>query len=464
MTTAESAGSPSAIATTTTAESRRSRVDLAGRRDLEAIVRAAIAAVDPRRLVSERIDRRGDLVRLDLGDDALRLRTGNLWIAGAGKAAVAMARGVLDVLPEARGVVVAPRRPRGGRVGGIEVLRGNHPVPGQASFEATASLLRRLRRRPPDDVILLLLSGGASALLARPSPGIDRADKRRLGKILLRCGADIALANAVRKHVSAIKGGGLLRLAAPRRVLTLALSDVPGDRLDTIGSGPGVPDPTSYEEAWTGLEALGALDALPGSVRRRLRSGLLGRANAPETVKPDAPEAAGSLGSVIGSNALALRAAASEARRRGYRVRLRRRLLRGEAAGAGEQFAAGLGGIEGPTCVLAGGETTVRVEGGAGGRGGRCQEFALAAAAELAGGPWSLLAAGTDGVDGETPAAGGFADGGTVARMGRDRLATALRRHDSHTLLASVGDDWRIGPTGTNVMDIVAAVARPPAR
>lgn len=398
---------------------------------------------------------------LDLGAKSLAVRAGNLWVAGAGKASVAMARGLLDVVPEARGVVVAPRRPGRGGLGGIEVLRGDHPVPGRASFEATANLVRRLRRRPPEDVVLLLLSGGASSLLSRPCPGVTRADKRRLGQILLRCGADIALTNAVRKHVSAIKGGGLLRLAAPRRIVTLALSDVPGDRIDTIGSGPGVADPTSYGDAWMGLEALGALDSLPSSVRRRLRRGLLGRANAPETVEPGTTEAARGFSCIIGSNALALRAAAAEARRLGYRVKLRRRLLRGEAALAGADFAAGLGGVEVPTCILAGGETTVRVEEGAGGRGGRCQEFALAAASRLEGGPWSLLAAGTDGVDGATPAAGAFADGGSVARMGRHRLVAALAGHDSHTLLSTVGDDWRIGATGTNVMDVVAAVAHP---
>lgn len=429
------------------------------RADLEAIYRAGVEAVDPARLISQRVSREGSGIRIDLGDRFLRVPAGRLWVAGAGKAAVAMAEAVAEIAPEAAGTVIAPRG-RGrlpGAAGRIEILRGSHPVPDRWSFQATDRLLQRLRRRPRADTVLFLLSGGASALLARPAAGISRRDKTLLGRHLLRCGADISLTNAVRKHVSAVKGGGLLRAAAPRRVVTLALSDVIGDALATIGSGPTVPDPSTFEDAWDGLEALGALAGLPGAVRRRLAAGRDGHDAIPETVKPGTTEARTAIASVIGSNRLALRAAAREARRRGYRVRTLRRPLRGEAAREAAEFVQALGDVAGPTCVLAGGETTVRVD-DATGRGGRCQEFAVAAMAGLQGGSWSLLAAGTDGIDGQTDAAGGFADGRSRRRAGARRVTRALQEHDAGTLLAELGDVLITGPTGTNVMDLVVAL------
>lgn len=429
------------------------------RADLEAIYRAGVAAVDPARLISEHVSREGQRVRIDVGDRCLRIAPQRLWVAGAGKAAAAMAAAVAEIAPDSSGVVIAPRGhgrlPRA--AGTIEILRGSHPVPDRWSFDATERLLRRLGRRPPTDTVLFLLSGGASALLSRPAVGISRRDKTLLGRHLLRCGADISLTNAVRKHVSAVKGGGLLRAAAPRRVVTLALSDVIGDALPTIGSGPTVPDPSTYDDAWRGLEALDALDGLPRAVRRRLVAGREGDAAAPETVKPGSAAARAAIAAVVGSNQLALRAAAGEARRRGYRVRTLRRPLRSEAAEEARSFVAALGEADAPTCVLAGGETTVRV-GAATGRGGRCQEFAVAAMEGLDGGSWSLLAAGTDGIDGQTDAAGGFADGRSRRRAGARRVTRALREHDAGTLLAELGDALITGPSGTNVMDVVVAL------
>lgn len=391
----------------------------------------------------------------------VRLPRGQVWVAGAGKAAVAMAAAAADLLPEARGCVIAPGDGAVAatrRVGRIRVVRGSHPVPDGRSFRATSALLRSLAARPRTDAVLFLLSGGASALLERPAEGLTPADLTRLGAVLLRCGADITLVNAVRKHVSAVKGGGLLRLASPRRVVTLALSDVPGDDLATIGSGPTVGDPSTFEAACAGLEAARAWDDLPRRVQERLQAGR--RGELPETVEPGSRLARRSPAAVIGSNRLALRAAAREARRRGYRVRTLRRPLAGEASAESQRFCAALPDVGEPTCVLAGGETTVRV-GTAAGRGGRNQELALASVVPLAGRPWSLLAAGTDGVDGPTPAAGGFADGTSLRRAGRRRLERALAEHDSHPLLSSLGDTLVTGPTGTNVMDLLLAVRRP---
>ncbi|MBM4268739.1 MAG: DUF4147 domain-containing protein, partial [Deltaproteobacteria bacterium] len=262
-------------------------------------------------MVTDRLRRQADRLTIDLGTSRLVRPAASIWVAGAGKAAVAMARAVSGVIPEAEGVVVAPlASDRPLRIGRIEAVRGSHPVPDEASYRAAAKLLRRLAERPARDTVLLLLSGGASALLASPPAGVRRTDKGALARVLLRCGADIELMNTVRKHVSRVKGGGLLRLAHPRLVVTLALSDVVGDSLSTIGSGPGLPDPTTYTEALAGLERLGAVGALPPRVRRRLEAGRAGRPSAPETLKPSAPEARRAQGAVIGSNRTAIRAAA----------------------------------------------------------------------------------------------------------------------------------------------------------
>ncbi|MDG2306170.1 MAG: DUF4147 domain-containing protein [Candidatus Binatia bacterium] len=437
------------------------------RADLEAIYRAGVEAVAPGHLIRRHVRRAGGRIEVDLGTRRFRVPVGELWVAGAGKAAAAMAEAIADLAPEARGLVIAPRGRTGARtrrVGRIDILPGSHPVPDRLSFASTEALLRRLRRRPPTDTVLFLLSGGASALLARPTRGVGERDKVRLGRLLLKCGADIGLMNAVRKHVSSVKGGGVLRAAAPRRVLTLALSDVIGDPLPTIGSGPTVADPSTFEEAWRGLAALGVLGDLPVAVRRRLEAGCAGRPDVVETVKPGSADERRSYPCVIGSNRIALNGAAREARRRGYRVENLRAPLRGEAAMAAAAFVAGLGGRGGPTCILAGGETTVSV-GKATGRGGRNQEFAVAAMAGLAGGPWSLLSAGTDGIDGQTPAAGGFADGRSRRRAGGAAVVRrVLREHDCGGLLESIGDTLVTGPSGTNVMDFVAALRGPSAK
>lgn len=433
------------------------------RADLEAIYRAGVEAVDPARLTSERLRREGSRLRVDLPGRPAHLDVGRLWIAGAGKAALAMAASAARIAPEVRGAVIIPRgaRDRRRRVGGIEVLRGAHPVPDRHSFAAAERLVDLLRARPADDAVLFLLSGGASALLARPAPGISRGDKMRLGRQLLLSGADIELINSVRKHASSIKGGGFLRLAAPRRVVSLVLSDVIGDSLATIGSGPTVPDPTSYRDALVGLERLGMLETIPGSVRARFEAGAAGLADAPETVKPRSEAARRSRAGVIGSNRTALRAAAAEARRRGYRVRVRQAPLTGEARERGAALVRSMRPPQGPTCVLVGGEPTVRVAGSAG-RGGRCQEFVVGAMPSLAGGGWALLAAGTDGVDGNSPAAGAVADGTSYRRAGAAAVRRALADHDTYPLLDSLGDAVVTGPSGTNVMDLAILLGGPP--
>lgn len=395
-----------------------------------------------------------------LGDTTVRRRADRLWIAGAGKAAARMAAAVAALIPEARGVVIAPRGERTAtrsRVGRIVVLPGDHPVPGAASFGSTARLLAELDRQPADATVLFLLSGGASALLAAPAAGLRRRDKVALNQHLLRCGAPIAVMNTLRKHVSAVKGGWLALRAAPRAVVTLALSDVPGDDPATIGSGPTVADPTTFADARRLLRATaGAASAVPEAVWHRLERGA--RRHEPDTPKPGDPRLGATHFALLGSNATALAAAAAAAAARGYQVRRLRRALAGEAAACARRLVGRLPAEpRRPTCVLAGGETFVTAAGSSG-IGGRCQEMALAAATGLAGTGWSVLFAGTDGRDGPTDAAGGFCDGSTLPRAGAARLRAALAGHDSHPLLRALGDDFRPGPTGTNVMDVAIAL------
>jgi glycerate 2-kinase len=401
-----------------------------------------------------------EAVGIAVGRSRVTAPRGALWVGGAGKAAAAMARAVARRLPEVRGVVIAPRptgsgptdRRRRERTGRIRVRLGEHPVPGRGSFSATRALVDELARQPADCRVLFLLSGGASALLALPARGISRRDKARLNRLMLRAGMPIDQMNAVRKHVSAVKGGGLLRLSAPRTICTLALSDVPGDDLATIGSGPTVADPTRARDACAAL--LGRVDRteVPPAVLRRLESAT------PETVKPGDPCLARSRSTVVGSNRTAVAAAARRARSLGYAVRVGSPALAGSARRCGERIAARLPRRpRRATAFLLGGEPVVDAS-GASGRGGRAQELALAAAPYLAGTGWTLLAAGTDGVDGATPAAGAVVDGRTLARSGADAILRALADHDSYGYFDRWGGLFVTGPTGTNVMDLVIAL------
>jgi glycerate 2-kinase len=305
-----------------------------------------------------------------------------------------------------------------------------------------------------------LLSGGASALLCAPADGLGLADKQAVTRALLDAGADIASFNTVRKHCSRVKGGGLARAAADAAgCWTLVLSDVVGDDLATIASGPTVGDPTTFADALAALARLGVTP--PRAVADRLRRGAAGEIA--ETPKPGDPVFARVHTRLAGGNGDAVAAMAAEAGRRGYAVVVQRELLTGDAADAGARLAAALLAAPGrePIAIVAGGETTVRAR--PGGVGGRSQHLALAAAAALAGTGAVLLAAGTDGVDGPTGAAGGCVDGETTARAraaGVD-VADALAATDSHRALEATGDLVVTGPTGTNVADVVVALRAP---
>jgi len=423
------------------------------RRLLEEGFRAALGAVHGGRCVRRALDpARG---AEGPGVDGRPLPSGaRVVVAAVGKAAVPMAVAAEDLLgPRLRAGRVVTRDALAPRPERLPVEEAGHPVPDARSEAAGRGLLALAEQTRREDVLLVLLSGGASALLATPLPGLDGAQLAETTRCLLEGGADIGELNAVRKHLTAVSGGRLARCAGAGRVEVLALSDVPGDDFAVLGSGPCAPDPTTFADALAVLERRDPVGRAPEAVRRFLARGRDGLE--PETPKPGDPLFGRVHHTCVGSNADARRAAVAAVRRRGLPAEDLGPVLSGEARTGARELLAAASGRRGPLLLVAGGETAVTVRGP--GRGGRSQELALAAAIALRPRPGlHLLAAGTDGSDGPTDAAGAFADAGTVdrgARRGRD-AGRDLEANDSHSFFAAEGGLLRTGPTGTNVMDL----------
>jgi hydroxypyruvate reductase len=353
----------------------------------------------------------------------------------------------------------------------ITLHEASHPVPDARGVEGAKRIAQIASEAGEGDLLLCLISGGGSALLPLPLEPVTLEEKQEATRLLLACGATIHEINAVRKHLSAIKGGRLARLAQPAHVLALLLSDVIGDPLDVIASGPTAPDSSTFATAWAVIEKYGLQDKIPPRARQILQAGLAGELE--ETPKPGDACFARTRNLVVGSNRIAVDAAAREARELGYRPLVLSTTIEGEtrdialmhAAIAREILSTGRPARP-PVCVISGGETTVTLRGQ--GLGGRNQEFALAAALALEGLAGVLaFSAGTDGTDGPTPAAGAMADGATVARaaaLGLD-ARRMLAANDSYHFFEPLGDLVMTGPTGTNVMDVrLLLVAQPPRR
>jgi glycerate 2-kinase len=442
------------------------RAPRAVRAALAAVYAGAIAAVDPSLVARTALTlgRRTLVVQGRGARAVLPLRHG-VVVVGAGKGAAGLAAGVEAVLGHhvVDGVVVVPPGYECA-LARITLVHGDHPVPDRRSRAAVGRVLRVLACRPLA-AVLVLLTGGASSLLAAPAAGLTAGDERRTAAWLLASGIDIARMNAIRKHLSAISGGRFGAHLVGRPAAAMVISDVPDDDLSVIGSGPTVGDPTTYAEALAIVNAAGRMHPLPRRVRRHLERGVAGGVG--ETPKPGSAAARACPTVLVAANASACAGAATWARRNGLRtVRVRPRPFAGDTIAVARALSGTIRdcqeGLHGalPTLLIAGGETTVRLQAGAG-RGGRNQELAAAMAIELAGvAGWALLAAGTDGVDGPTDAAGAFADGSSARRArraGRTLLA-AIEGHDAYPVLDGLGDLFRPGPTGTNVADLVIAL------
>jgi hydroxypyruvate reductase len=387
----------------------------------------------------------------------------NIFVIGAGKASAQMARAVERLLgARITGGLVNVKDGHGAKLRRIEIQECGHPLPDARGLAGARRIAEIANQAGRDDLVLCLISGGASALLPLPTPPITLAQKQKTTRLLLHCGASIHEINCVRKHISRIKGGQLARLAYPATLLTLILSDVIGDDLDVIGSGPTVPDRSTFADARAIFEKYRIWNKLPAAVRDHLTSA------AEETPKPGDKIFENARNVVIGSNALAVDAAALEARRLGFHTLVLSTFLEGEArqvarvhAAIAKEIRASGRPVKTPACVISGGEPTVTIRGK--GLGGRNQEFALAAALDIAGLPdVVILSAGTDGTDGPTDAAGAIADGTTLARaqaLGLD-AAASLRNNDSYHFFEATGDLIKTGPTGTNVADIQLILVR----
>lgn len=415
---------------------------------LRALFDAAVGAADPRKVLAAHLPDKPK---------------GRCVVVGMGKSAAVMAAALEDAWPDLTltGTVVT-RYGHAVPTRHIEVIESSHPIPDANSERGARRLLERVHGLGPDDLVLALISGGGSALCAAPAPGLTLADKQDINRSLLASGATITEMNCVRKHLSAIKGGRLAAAAAPARVITLAISDVPGDDPGVIASGPTVPDPTTFAEVRALIARYGITPS--PAVAQRLASAT------GETPKPG--ELPHSDFRLIATPIISLRKVAETAGAHGLTPLILGDALEGEAAQAGILFA-GIARcvathslpLVPPAVLLAGGETTVTIGQGPAGRGGRNTEFLLSLAIALGATPRIWAAAGdTDGIDGTEDAAGAIITPDTLARAraaGLDPRAV-LTGHDSYTLFDTIGDLIKTGPTLTNVNDIRAILIAPP--
>lgn len=421
---------------------------------------AGLRAVDPIDAIQRHVHCEGTALHVgsqqyDL--DAFR----HIYVVGGGKAGASMASAVEDLLGEriTQGWVnvkyehLAPTRT-------VHIHEAGHPVPDEAGVRGTQEIVQLLDAATEQDLVICLISGGGSALLPAPVAGITLQQKQAVTKLLLNCGATINEINTIRKHISAIKGGQLARVASPATLVTLILSDVIGDPLDTIASGPTVPDSQTFTDCLNILNKYEIEAQIPAPVLQRLQQGAQGEvADTPKTGDPIFTKVQNL---IIASNVLAARAAAEKAMALHYHTMLLSTFVEGETREVAKVHAAILKEIvhsgqplPAPACIISGGETTVSIQGN--GLGGRNQEFVLAAAREIAGlNNVVILSAGTDGTDGPTDAAGAIADGDTVQRAQEKSLdpLVFLKNNDSYHFFEALGDLIKTGPTNTNVMDL----------
>ena len=428
---------------------------------LEDIFMAGVKAVDPERAVQKYVRRQGN--QLFVGDCSYILdKYKRIFLIGAGKGTAPMAKALEDILGErlTKGLIIV-KYGHGIPLEKTQILEADHPIPDDAGLRATKELLRQAQECTKEDLILCAFSGGGSALLPAPLSPITLDQKQTTTRLLLECGATIDEINAIRKHLSRSKGGWLAKEAYPATIVSLLLSDVIGDRLDVIASGPTVPDESTYSDCIKIIDRYKLGDRLPKGVTDYFIKGAAG--SLPETPKPGDPVFSHVQNLIVGNNRESLLAAQERALSLGYNTIVLSSQIEGEAREVAQVFGA-IGKeisqanlpISPPACIIAGGETTVTIQGR--GKGGRNQELALACAIAIDG--WegiSLLSAGTDGTDGPTDAAGAIVNGTTCKRARQANLYPRdfLLGNDSYTFFESLGDLLKTGPTRTNVMDII---------
>jgi hydroxypyruvate reductase len=384
-----------------------------------------------------------------------------ILVVGMGKATAQMARGVEEIL--GNHITDGTIDVKYGYTADLKKIRireAGHPVPDENGLKGAQEIATLVEKAGEKDLVLFLISGGGSALLPLPAEGLTLTEKQEMTQKLLACGADIQEVNAIRKHISKVKGGQLARLAYPATIVSLILSDVVGDRLDTIASGPTVPDDTTFQEAWNILEKYDLMDKIPASIKKRMQSGVEGKISDTPAKGDKIFDKTHNL--IIGSNIIALQAVQAQAKKDGYATIILSSSVEGEArevakvhSGIAKEVMNSGNPVSPPACVIAGGETTVTITGK--GQGGRNQELSLAAAIAIKNMEnVVILSGGTDGTDGPTDAAGGIVDGTTIDRAQKLNIkaATYLKNNDSYHFLKKVGDLLITGPTNTNVMDI----------
>ncbi|MBN1829056.1 MAG: glycerate kinase [Deltaproteobacteria bacterium] len=420
-------------------------------------LRAADPGVAVRRFV--RLAPNGDITA---GSSQYRIQDiGRIFIVGAGKAAAPMTKALEELLGDAlTGGVVTTKYGHGMPLDRVRLREAGHPVPDEEGLKGAREIMDLLSEAREGDLIFCLVSGGGSALMPMPVEGITLKDKQSATGALLACGATIHEINAIRKHISAVKGGKLARAAHPAKLISLILSDVVGDDLDVIASGPTVPDRSTFADCIEILAKYAILDVVPPSVRSYLEAGV--RGESPETVKAGDKVFDHEEHFIIGSASISLAAAKQKAESLGYHAAILSSCIEGETREVAKALAAmakeellSSNPLQRPACLISGGETTVTITGS--GLGGRNMEFVLSAAMELSGwSPVCMLSGGTDGTDGPTDAAGAVADGRTISRAMEKGLRAPdfLKGNDSYHFFESLGDLLITGPTMTNVMDL----------
>lgn len=430
------------------------------RQDAVTIFKAGLKAVDPKVSVKSYVKRGNKSLIVDKKEYDLD-QFDKIYVVGGGKAGASMAASIEEILGDriTEGLVNV-KYGYTAKLEKIKMCEADHPVPDEAGCTGAEEIVRIAENAEKNDLIICLISGGGSALLPLPVQDISLSEKQEVTKKLLACGAGINEINAVRKHMSRLKGGQLARFAYPATLITLILSDVIGNYLDVIASGPTVPDSSTFNDVQEILKRYKIWDKIPDTVKNHFEKGIKG--SIPETPKAGENIFSKIQNVIVGSNIQAVMAGAEKARELGYQTMVLSSFVEGEtkdvarvhAAVAKEILQSG-NPVSVPACVVSGGETTVTIQGN--GKGGRNQEFCLASSIDIAGlDPVVILSGGTDGTDGPTDAAGAICDGKTVERAVDKGMnaQTYLCDNNSYVFFKNLNDLLITGPTNTNVMDL----------